>query len=136
MTSGEALDFVFKSTKLAKGGEIFISKMPVIRMGDLAEVMIDMYASDKEKTNIKIELIGSQPGEKIYEELMTDEEVTRAVELDDMFVLKPQIPDLFTREYNYQGQKKPRVGRYTSLDEKIMSRVKLKKLLEKIDMEQ
>lgn len=124
----QALDLVFKATRLAKGGEIFILKMPVVVLSDLVDVMIDLYAPDKKK-KIKIEHIGIQPGEKPYEELMTEEEVTRAVETDDMFILLPQVPELFEKEYRFPGQRKPQIQKYISHDIKPASKTEIRKML-------
>lgn len=132
MTIADSLDFVFKATKLAMGGETFISKMPVITMDDFLEIMLDMHAPKDMRDKIKINVIGCQPGEKTHEELMTEEEVTRAVETDDMFILKPQIQDIYNREYNYPGQRAPKVGRYSSEDVKPLSKAALRKLLERM----
>lgn len=127
-----ALDFVFRATALARGGEIFIEKMKVMRVQDMVDAMLDLYAPPGRRDKIKIEVIGRQPGEKDYEELMTDEEVTRAVETDDMFILKPQIPDLFEDEYRYPGEREPKVGRYISHDVPLMSVGEIKKMLSEI----
>ncbi len=133
MTVKEALDFVFKSTRLAKGGEIFIPKMPVIKMTGLVDIMLDMYADPAKRDEIEIRTIGAQPGEKIYEELMTEEEVTRAVETEDMFILLPQVRDLFEREYSYPGQFEPQVKTYTSHQEKPMNKKEFMTLLKRIN---
>jgi len=84
ITQETAIDLVLKAGVLAEGGEIFIFKMPVVRVGDLAEVMIKRYGTAK-KT-----IIGKKPGEKMYEEIMTEEEMSRAVEGNDMYVILPQ----------------------------------------------
>ncbi len=129
ITARQALEFVFEATRLAKGGEIFIPKMPVLRVKHMVDAMLDMYATPETRDSIKLEIIGSQPGEKVYEELMTDEEATRAVETESMFILKPQIPDLFEREYRYPGQRKPGVPQYISHDYEPMSAGLIKELL-------
>ena len=46
MTLDEAVGLVMDSLFLARGGEIFVTKMPVLRIGDLAEVMIEELASE------------------------------------------------------------------------------------------
>ena len=74
-------------------------------------------------------------GEKIYEELMTEEESTRAVELPDMFVLLPQIKDLFDFEYKYPKQKKPGVERFISSDVPPISKSEIKKLINELEFE-
>ena len=134
ITTRQSTDFVFRATKLAKGGEIFILKMPVICMRDLLDVMIDMFGpSDcRGRKKIQVRIIGAQPGEKVYEELMTEEESTRAVELPDMYVLQPQIRDLFTREYKYPHQKKPSVTRFISHDLQPMGKDEIQSLIREI----
>ncbi|HOY64500.1 MAG TPA: SDR family NAD(P)-dependent oxidoreductase [bacterium] len=134
ITRAQALEFVLKSTLLAKGGEIFIPKMKALRVGDLVDVMIQTYARKGSKSKIKLEKIGRQPGEKTYEELMTDEEVTRAVETDDMFILIPDIPELYERKYKYPGARPPQVQRYISQDYPPMTREEICSLLKEIGM--
>ncbi|MEW5946640.1 MAG: UDP-N-acetylglucosamine 4,6-dehydratase family protein [bacterium] len=128
ITQREALNLVFKATQLAKGGEIFILKMPVICIRDLVSVMIRLFKPPRVK-NIRIEYIGVQPGEKPYEELMTEEESTRAVETPDMFILLPQVPELFEKEYHYPGQKKPEVVKYISREEDALSPREIERVL-------
>lgn len=129
MTVKESLEFVFNATKLARGGETFISKMPVIKMADFVDIMLDLYAPKDTKDKIQIKIIGTQPGEKTHEELMTEEEVTRAVETDDMFILKPQIQEIFLTEYTYPNQKTPELSRYSSDAVHPMSKDEIRKLL-------
>jgi len=95
MSIEQAVELVLKAAKYAKGGEIFVLKMASLRIKDLAEVLIETCAPkfliDPEK--IKIEIVGKRPGEKDYEELMTSEEVSTVLELEDMYVLLPKIFD-------------------------------------------
>ncbi|MDO8740188.1 MAG: polysaccharide biosynthesis protein [Candidatus Woesearchaeota archaeon] len=88
MTIDGAVRLVMKCAELAKGGEIFVLKMPSMRIKDIAEVMISELAGNRK---IQIKLIGPKPGETLYEELMTDEEARQIIELEDMFVLLPKI---------------------------------------------
>ena len=85
MSIDEAVHLVIDSSLKAQGGEVFITKMPVVRILDLAKAMIDLlapkYGFDKNK--IEISEIGQKPGEKLYEELMSNEETRRAIELKD-----------------------------------------------------
>jgi len=106
MSIRQAAGLVIKSASLAKGGEVFVTKMPVIRIIDLAKVMIDLFAPkwghDPEK--IKIEYIGSKPGEKMYEELMSQEETSRSMELEEMFVTLPAFRFMYRHvEHIYPG---------------------------------
>lgn len=91
MSIREAVRLVIESCLLANGGEVFITKMPVIRIKDLAEVMIEELAPGfgHDPAAIPIQVIGSKPGEKMYEELMSHEETRRALELEKYFVVQP-----------------------------------------------
>ncbi len=102
MSIRQAVQLVIDSVALARGGEVFVTKMPVIRILDLAQVMIDELAAKYGHTpaEIKIQVIGSKPGEKQYEELMTIEEVRRCVELERYFVVKPAFTALY-RDITY-----------------------------------
>jgi len=93
MTVQEAAHLVIKSGALSRGGEVMVTKMPVIRIVDLAEIMIDLLAPifGHSRKSIKVDFIGAKPGEKLYEELMTEEEAPRSYELPDMFSVLPCI---------------------------------------------
>jgi FlaA1/EpsC-like NDP-sugar epimerase len=91
MSIEEAVRLVIDSAVLGCGGEVFITKMPVIYIKDLAEVMIRELAPryGHRAEEISIEVIGTKPGEKMYEELMNMEETRRAWELSQYFVVMP-----------------------------------------------
>lgn len=106
MSIEESVQLIIDSALLAKGGEVFVTKMPVIAIKDLAEVMIDKLARahNKEPAEVEIREIGIKPGEKLYEELMTGEETARAIELERYFVIKPAIMKRFADiDYSYEG---------------------------------
>lgn len=102
MTINEAAKLVLDSHKYAKGGEVFITKMPVIRIIDLAEVMIEEIAPEYgfDPKSIEIKEIGAKPGEKLYEELMSEEETRRAVELTEYFSVLPAFRSVY-KDINY-----------------------------------
>jgi len=133
MTKKEATSLVLKSVLIAKGGEVFVTKMPVIKIIDLAEVMVDILAPKYgfKPCEIKIEEIGAKPGEKFYEELMSDEEIHRSMELTDVFVVTPAFKSIYKSinyEYNdvisYNVQKS-----YVSASEKPLTKSNLKKYM-------
>ena len=104
MTLREAVRLVMESTFLAQGGEVFVTKMPVARIADLAEVMVRVLAPryGYDPVTMPIDVIGSKPGEKLYEELMNDEETRRTLELPDYFVVLPPFQSLYeTISYDY-----------------------------------
>lgn len=88
MTLQEAVKLVLRSAFLAVGGEVFVTKMPVARIEDIATHMIDDISPDNP---IEIKEIGAKPGEKMYEELMNDEEVRRTYDVEDFFVVLPAL---------------------------------------------
>jgi FlaA1/EpsC-like NDP-sugar epimerase len=88
-----AVNLILESGEMAKGSEIFILKMPALRVLDLAKAMIEKY-SDGYGHNpkyLKIKIIGKRNGEKLHEELMTIEESDRAYESEDMLVILPVL---------------------------------------------
>ena len=104
MTLEEAVKLVLDSVWLAQGGEVFVTKMPVVRIKDVADYMCTAIAPGK---NIRVIEIGAKPGEKMYEELMNDEEVRRTYDIGDFFVVRsafddPTIPHALT-----DGRPKP-----------------------------
>ena len=106
MTVEEAARLVLDSASIAQGGEVFITKMPVIRICDLAQVMISELAPQYgyRPEDIKIVEIGVKPGEKLYEELMSNEETRRAVELENYFSILPAFRGLYNDiPYDYNN---------------------------------
>ena len=103
MSIHEAVRLIIDSADIAKGGEVFITKMPVIRISDLAEVMIQQLAPvyKHDPRNIEIKVIGTKPGEKLYEELMSHEETRRAIELPRYFAVLPAFRGLY-RDIGYE----------------------------------
>ena len=89
MSIPEAINLVFKAAEIARGGEIFILKMPALCINDLAEVMIEELAPQygHDSKSIMVEISGKRPGEKIYEELLTRDEALNASETDDLFII-------------------------------------------------
>ena len=97
MTIDEATKLVLEASVMAIGGEVFVTKMPVMRIVDLAQAMIDLVSPlfNRDPKEIKIDMIGPKPGEKLYEELMTEEETVRAYELSHQFMVKPAFPPIY-----------------------------------------
>lgn len=128
MTIPQAVDLVFKATKIAHGGEIFIFKMPVVKLGDLADVMIEHLAPKygHKPESIKINTIGIRNGEKMFEHLMNEEEARYAYETKDMFIVLPQpiFPGYFL-----EGCTKAKQKRYASDDANVLGQEEVKLLL-------
>lgn len=91
MSISQAVELILKAADNAKGGEIFVLKMPVIKLEDLAYAIIDTVC-EKHNINpkeVKIKEIGLRPGEKMYEELMTEQESVQSAEYEDYFAIFP-----------------------------------------------
>jgi FlaA1/EpsC-like NDP-sugar epimerase len=108
MTIEQALRLIFTATAFCQGGEIFIPKMEAVRIYDLIIEIIKKLAPryGYSPKDIRIKKIGSQPGEKLYEELLTPEEELRALELRDMFILLPSPNPYWDKKYEYTGARK------------------------------
>jgi len=91
MTLQEAALLVIESMAHAIGGEVFITKMPVLRIQDLAAALIDRVAPlhGLSPDAMKIAYSGARPGEKLWEELSTDEEARRILESERFLVVLP-----------------------------------------------
>lgn len=103
MSIEEAVKLVIDSAEIAQGGEVFITKMPIIRIEDLAKVMIQELGPQYgyQPDLIEIQEIGTKPGEKLYEELMSDEETRRSVELEAYFSVLPAFRGIYN-DINYE----------------------------------
>lgn len=138
MSTKDAVSLIFKASSMMRDREIFILKMPVMRIGDLAKAIVQIFNPEQnEKGNIHIKNIGIRPGERMHEKLLTDGESEMALETEEMFIISPnfsfETPS--TKPYKYPGTKKARVGEYNSNDQERMSVTKIKKLLRSIDLD-
>ncbi len=118
MTIPEAASLVLQAVGMAKGGELFILDMgEPVRIKDLAEKMIRLYGTGKEK----IVCTGLRPGEKLYEELLLDKENDQATERERIYVAKQD-------HYDWQTVQ----GYLNKLEETIEKHQDIKKTLQEI----
>jgi FlaA1/EpsC-like NDP-sugar epimerase len=138
MTLDESVRLVLKSIELACGGEVFVTKMPVVRIRDVAEDLVELVAPlyGRNPAKIGIKEIGPRPGEKLFEELTSDEEMRRMVELDELFAVLPAFRNIYDRiAYTYQADgAKPAARTYNSANEPVMGRPEIRKLLMEPDV--
>ena len=80
ITLDQGVRFVIRCLEQMHGGEIFVPKIPSMKLLDMAQAV----APDCE-----IECVGIRPGEKLHEVLLSEDEARNAVETDDMFVIQP-----------------------------------------------
>jgi FlaA1/EpsC-like NDP-sugar epimerase len=133
MTVDQAIDLLISALRRAKGGEIFVLKMPVIKIGDLFDVVTEEYCLKKDIDISKIErkIIGLRVGEKIYEELMTYEESKTATEFEDMFAIDPLC--IGTNRVYTHGRK-TQIRDYSSHTETALSKEEVRELVVKEKM--
>ena len=133
MSIHEAVRLIIRTAIIAQGGEVFITKMPVIRIVDLAKVMIELLASKYgyNPKKIQIKEIGQKPGEKLYEELMTNEEVRRTIQLKDYFSVLPAFRGIYHKiKYDYKDKFSFKLKKaYVSDQETPLSIKKIKETL-------
>jgi FlaA1/EpsC-like NDP-sugar epimerase len=133
MTIQQAARLVITSCVMCKGGEVFVPKMPVLSVKDLAEVMVECLAplAGHKPSDVEIVTTGIIPGEKLYEELINQEEIRRTVELEEYFVVLPALTDVYRMvEFEYQGEHPHGTNAtYTSDKETFLDRNEIKTLL-------
>lgn len=113
--------FVIKCIGLMHGGEIFVPKIPSMKIADLAEVIAPAA---------KKKIIGIRPGEKIHEVLLTEEESSHAKEFDNCFVIEPEF-NFWSKENLKEAKSLPAGFKYSSdKNDKWLDKEELKKLLD------
>jgi FlaA1/EpsC-like NDP-sugar epimerase len=94
MTIPEAVQLVIQAGALANGGEIFILDMgEPVKIADLARDMIKLSGLEPD-VDIEIDYIGLRPGEKLFEELLLNEEGITATKYKKIFIAKPTFTDV------------------------------------------
>lgn len=99
ITLDQGVSFVIQSIERMHGGEIFIPKLPSMRITDLAAVM---------GPTCKQEMIGIRPGEKLHEAMISPDESAHTLEFDDYFVVQPAHP--WWNIDNWEGGKRLEYG--------------------------
>jgi UDP-N-acetylglucosamine 4,6-dehydratase len=107
-------------------------KMPAVRIGTLAEAMIEELSQGHgyKPADIQIKNIGIKAGEKMHEDLMTEEELTRSIETDEFIIILPQIKELYDNmRPKYCKIPNARTTSFSSKDARILSKQEIKELL-------
>ena len=117
----QGVDFAIRCAEIMRGGEIFVPKIPSMRIMDLVETVAP---------GSKVEFVGIRPGEKLHEILISEDESRQALEFDDMFVVEPVFPSWTT--VPWEGGKRPAAGfRYCSdTNQWWLSRVEMQELID------
>ncbi len=137
MTIEESVRLILEAGIIAKGGEVFVTKMPIMKIKDLAEVMIDEFAPKfgHDPKKIKIKVIGAKPGEKLYEELMSDEETRRSYEFTRLFSILPAFRSVYEQiSYDYVKKGRKVKEPYNSSLGRAMTKKEIREYLKNNDM--
>lgn len=129
MTKDQAVDLIISATKLAKGGETFVLKMPLLNLNDLFEAMKEVLSSKYGYTpsQIKTKVIGIRPGEKLIEYLLTPFEMENVFETKDFFII-PSVNEPI-KNSKYPNAKKPKNLQSYFKNSKTLSKMEILSIL-------
>lgn len=121
LTLEQGVKFVIRCIEQMHGGEIFVPRIPSMRLVDLAETIAP---------RCQVEYIGIRPGEKLHEVLVSEDESRQAVATEEMFVIQPAHP-WWRSENWFNGKSLPEGFRYSSdTNEQWLTRRELEQLIE------
>ena len=103
ITLEQGVNFVLSCLEKMQGGEIFVPKIPSMKIVDLAKAICP---------ECKLEVIGVRPGEKINEVLISKDEARRTIDMGDLYVIHPNFP--FWKSENWKGTPLPEEYEYKS----------------------
>lgn len=129
MSLQDAVDLVQFAFEHGRPGDILVQKAPAATIGDLAEAVLQLFSADN-----GVEIIGTRHGEKLFETLLTREELTRSEDLGAYYRVAADTRDLNYRKYFSEGE--PRItgeADYTSHAARRLDVPEIKELLMSID---
>jgi len=130
MTLEESVDLVLYAFEHARPGDIFVQKAPASTVGDLALAMKELLALDNE-----IKIIGTRHGEKLYESLLSREEMARSEDLGGYYRIPADSRDLNYAKYFVEGEMEiSSIDDYTSHNTDRLDVEGVKKTLLKLDI--
>jgi UDP-N-acetylglucosamine 4,6-dehydratase/5-epimerase len=128
MTLEDAVELVLFAFKNGSNGDIFVQKSPAVTIGDLAQALKEIYAS-----NLPIKTIGTRHGEKLFETLVNREEMAKAKDVGNYFRIPADTRDLNYNKFYTEGESKVTVAEeYTSHNTQRLNVEETKKLLLKL----
>ncbi|MFH2204164.1 MAG: UDP-N-acetylglucosamine 4,6-dehydratase (inverting) [Elusimicrobiota bacterium] len=124
ITLDQGIDCVYFAAEHMTGGEVFVPKIPSMKVTDFAKVVAP---------GCKLEYMGIRPGEKLNEVLLTEIESTRTVDTGQNYVILPQAPGGEVLKWRGGGRMVPEGFRYASdSNDDWLTADKMKGLLQKI----
>lgn len=130
MTLEDAVDLVIFAWKNGRNGDLFVQKAPAATIATLAEAVIDLY-----KSTAKVKVIGTRHGEKLYETLVTREEMAKSEDMDNYYRVPCDTRDLNYDKYFVKGEERFSLTEdYHSHNTLRLDKDGMKKLLFKLPM--
>ncbi|MBE3594358.1 MAG: UDP-N-acetylglucosamine 4,6-dehydratase (inverting), partial [Candidatus Carbobacillus altaicus] len=123
ITLDQGVQFVLTNLERMKGGELFIPKIPSMKVVDLAEAICP---------HCEIEYIGIRPGEKLHEVMITEDDARRTIEFDDYYIIQPDFV-WWKRENVNGGKPVPEGFKYSSdTNRQWLSVEELKEIIQRL----
>ena len=129
MSLEDSVDLVMHAFEHAKQGDIFVQKAPASTVADLAQALKELFSADN-----SIQIIGTRHGEKLYESLLSREEMARAEEMDRYYRIPSDNRDLNYAKYFVEGEYSVSVTEdFTSHNTERLNVAQVKQLLLTLD---
>lgn len=129
MSLEDSVDLVLYAFEHGKQGDLFVQKAPASTVGDLAQALKELFNKDT-----PIRIIGTRHGEKLYESLISREEMAKAEDMGNYYRVPADNRDLNYAQYFSEGEEKlSQLDDYTSHNTQRLSVENIKKLLLKLD---
>ena len=130
MSLEDSVDLVLHSFEHGEQGDIFVQKSPSSTISDLAQAIKELFEADN-----PIEIIGTRHGEKLYESLLSREEMSKAQDMDRYYRVPMDARDLNYNKYFIEGEHSTSQSEdYTSHNTERLNVKEVKKLLLKLDI--
>lgn len=130
MSLDESVDLVLHAFMHARPGDIFVQKAPAATMGDLAQAIRELF-----RPNNEIKIIGTRHGEKLYESLVSREEMARVEDLGLYYRIPADSRDLNYDKYFVEGEAAiSQFEDYTSHNAERLNVAQVKQVLQKLSM--
>ena len=129
MSLEDSVDLVEHAFKHANQGDLFIQKAPASTVADLAQALKELFNS-----SVPISIIGTRHGEKLFESLISREEMARSEDMGGYFRVPSDARDLNYAQYFTEGEEKiSHLEDYTSHNTRRLTVPEIKDLLLKLD---
>lgn len=130
MTLDDAVDLVLYAFEHGKNGDLFVQKAPAATLNILAAALIELYNADSE-----IRVIGTRHGEKLYESLVTREEMSKSEDMENYYRIPCDARDLNYDKYFVEGEEKiTSFEDYHSHNTNRLTKEEMKQLLLKLEL--